>query len=330
MTLHLRCGYDIIPQLREAGLPGRMARWDDPLCEGPLREWPDDAARRAERAFWLAGRYEEPESVVRQNLEAADRALLSGADEDEVVLWFEHDLFDQAILVFLLHRLAELAPERTTLICIDSFPGVPAFIGLGQLNRSQLAELYPGRRPISAEQFALARRAWGLLATGDPEGLWALGAERSLELPFLGMALRRYLAELPSVRNGLSQTESLGLQSIGAGADTPGHAFVAVQRFERHPWQGDAMFYATLRGLADGPYPLLSAGGMGGRLPRLRDATFPNTRLELTPDGRAVLTGRIDWCRLAQRPRRLGGIPIEAAEPAWRWDEEAERPVKTI
>ena len=41
-------------------------------------------------------------------LELAQARLARAGREDEVVLWFEHDLFDQAILVFLLDRLADL------------------------------------------------------------------------------------------------------------------------------------------------------------------------------------------------------------------------------
>ena len=51
-----------------------------------------------------------------------------------------------------------------SLICIDRFPGVERFIGLGQLDPAQLASLYPSRRQVTAEQFALYRlpaRTWG-------------------------------------------------------------------------------------------------------------------------------------------------------------------------
>jgi hypothetical protein len=302
-----------------------VARWSDPLCEGPLREWPDDAARRTERAHWLAARYGHPEAELLREQAAADEALESAATEDEVVLWFEHDLFDQAILVFLLQRLADLAPERTSLICIDRHPAVSEFVGLGQLAPNDLADLYPRRIRVRPDQFALARRVWRLLCGSDPEGVWALGEDRQAPLPFLGRAMRRYLAELPSVRTGLSQTEELGLHAVAAGADTPRHAFVAAQRFEEAPWQGDAMFYATLRGLAEGPAPLVRP--VAGRLPSVEDPAFADVRLELTPEGRAVVTGRLDWCRIGMPPRRLGGIPIEGPEPAWRWDDRRGRPV---
>lgn len=326
MVLHLRCGDDILDALARAGIPGTRAQWGDPLCEGPLAPWEDDAERRTERARWIAGRYGEEKAVVVERLAAADRTLETAADADEVVLWFEHDLFDQAILVFLLARLGRLAGERTRLICIDRFPGVVDFAGLGQLSPEQLASLYPFREPVGTAQFEAAARVWGGFCGGDPLALLEAADRAGATLPFVPAAVRRYLAELPSRRNGLSQTEMLALQAVAAGADTPRHAFVAAQRFEPAPWQGDLMFFATLRELCLGPVPLLTHGG--GRLVQASDGTFAATRLELTAQGRGVLTGRSDWCALAPASRRHGAILIEGAHPAWRWDERAGAPVR--
>jgi hypothetical protein len=326
-VLHLRCGQDILPQLADAGLPGDAAAWDDPLCEGPLREWPDDGARREERSAWLAARYGRGAADVLAGLERADTALARAGREDEVVLWFEHDLFDQAILAFLLHRLGEIARERTRLICIGSHPEVPDFVGLGQLTPGQLAGLFPERVPVTEAQFETADRAWAALTGGDPDGIWRLARGGGEPLPFLGAALLRYLAELPSVRNGLGQTESHGLAAFAAGADTPRHAFQAVQRFEERPWQGDAMFYATVRLLALGPAPLLAP--TAGRIPKPGDPAIGGTRFEVTPEGREVLAGRADWFRIARPTRWHGSVLLEGPEPLWRWDEQAERPVRS-
>jgi hypothetical protein len=307
-------------------MPGEIAKWADPLCEGPLRAWPDDAARRLERAAWLSARYGQPEGSVLADLESQDIALASADHQDEVVLWFEHDLFDQAILVFLLARLAELAPERTSLICIGSFPGVTDFAGLGQLSPDQLATLFPARLPVTADRFTLAQQAWDALTGGDPEVIWTIATSGTPALPFLGEALLRYLAELPALRHGLGQTESLALQAIAAGADTPAYAFQAIQRFESRPWLGDSMFHAMLRLLATGPSPLLVPAA--GPLLPVSDPAFGSAKLELTTEGRAVVTGRADWCRLAGACRWHGSILLEGPEPAWRWDERAERPVR--
>ena len=326
--LHLRCGDDILEMLEAAGIPGEKAKWCDPLCEGPIRAWPDDGARRAERSAWIAARFGgDPKEVLHQ-FEAEDMTLASAARQDEVVLWFEADLFDQSILVFLLDRLAEIAPGHTSLICIGSYPGVSDFVGLGNLSPEQLATLFPARVPVTAAQFGLARTAWEVLQSGDPEAMWALASSGTPELEFLADAIRRHLADLPSTRTGLSLTESLSLMVFAAGADTPGHAFPAVQRFETRPWMGDVGFFATLRLLASGPTPLLRAQG---KLPRVDDHhAFLQTKFEVTDHGRAVLEGREDWFRLAGVSRWHGSILLEAPEPGWRWDERAERPVKAI
>lgn len=324
--LHLRCGDDILPRLEAAGLPGEFKRWADPLCEGPLRAWADDGERRSERSAWLAARHGLPPNDALAGLEADDLALASAGRADEVVLWFEADLFDQMILVYLLDRLSELAPNRSSLICIGHHPEVREFVGLGQLSPLQLEALYPTRVPVTPAPFALARTAWETLTSGDPERLWALAGTGTPELPFLADAIRRYLAELPSVRNGLGLTEWLALQAFLAGADTPFHAFSTVQRFESRPWQGDTMFYAQVRLLASGPMPLLRPRG---KMPAVGDRSFEQVKFEVTEHGRAVLAGREDWCRLSGASRWHGSILVEGPRPRWRWDERAERPVRS-
>ena len=321
--LHLRCGDDILPAIAEAGLPGTAVQWCDPLCEGPVRDWPDEGARRGERSAWLAARYGmAPEEALRR-LEGEDLALASAAREDEVVLWFEADLFDQSVLIYLLDRLAELAPDRTTLICIGSHPAHPNFVGLGQLETPEIAALFPTRVRVTPEQFETARAAVRTFASGDPEAIWSFALTESGSLEFLGDALRRWLAELPSTRNGLGMTESMGLQTFAAGADTPRDAYPVVQRFETRPWMGDTGFYETLRLLTLGPAPLLRPLG---KVPRPGDPAFATARFEVTDMGRAVIAGREDWFRVSGVSRWQGSVLLEAPRPAWRWDEAAGRP----
>ena len=62
---------------------------------------------------------------------------------DELVLWFEHDLFDQLNLIQLLTHLGGRPRSKpVTLICIDRYPGHPNFKGLGELAPRDLAALF--------------------------------------------------------------------------------------------------------------------------------------------------------------------------------------------
>ena len=62
---------------------------------------------------------------------------------DEVVLWFEHDLFDQLMLSFLLHWFSNqtLGHTKLNLLCIGDYPGIDLFRGLGTATSKQLETL---------------------------------------------------------------------------------------------------------------------------------------------------------------------------------------------
>jgi uncharacterized protein DUF1835 len=325
--LHIRCGDDILGTLDRAGIAGDKIRFSEVLSEGPLRYPADDARRQKERASYLAARYFVPMTETYREIVGQDWRVTQCVRYDEAVLWFEADLFDQAILVYLLQRLAPLQQEtRVSLICIGEFPGVERFIGLGQLTPEQLALLLPTRQRVTRRQFALARETWVALTHRHPRELNRISRMRTRALPFLPAALRRFLAEYPSTANGLSQTEQLALEAIASGARTPGQAFVAVQAREPRPFMGDAMFYAVLRDLASGDFPALA--GSRRNLPRLADAELRDCELWLTPLGQRVLANKADWFRLSETARWMGGVLVRGPKPRWRWDRKRGRLVE--
>jgi hypothetical protein len=313
--LHLRCGTDILDSLDAAGVPGRKAAWADPLCEGP---WPalDRALVRPMRARHLAERYQRGFMATLADLVAADESLDAAAAEDEVVLWFEHDLYDQAILAWLLDRLAPLAPRvRLSLVQVHEHPGIRRFIGLGQLDAAALGALFAARAPVSGAQLALASRAVAAWTADEPHALARLRTGATA-LPHLAPAIERYLAEYPGVRDGLAASERLALEAIAGGAGTASAAFVAVQAREPRPWMGDAMLVARLRSLAEGVNPLLAVEGEWGL------ELDGDPRLALTPLGRRVLAGEADAWAIRPQERWMGGVHLRPGGVDWRWNGE--------
>ena len=124
------------------------------------------------RARFLRRTARRRSQEVKDTLASWDRAIADGCRAGDIVLWFEHDLFDQLLLIRTLDLIG--GPERTaphsnvSLICIDSFPGVDRFIGLGQLSDEQLATLIGTERPVTSGQYALASEAWKAFRSPDP------------------------------------------------------------------------------------------------------------------------------------------------------------------
>jgi hypothetical protein len=319
--LHVTNGESAGNTLGQTTLGGAVLTWQDVLHEGPVPALPRRELLHA-RARFLADCGWGGQQALLASLERRDRQLLEALrDELQVVLWFEHDLYDQLQLVdaLALAHTQEGAPE---LIVIGSFPGKPSFAGLGELTARELETLWPSRGRATPAVLEAATRAWAALRAPEPTGLIE-GATRDVaELPFLAAALRRLLEELPAPGDGLSGTERRALQAVAAGAHSPPAAFVAAQRLEQAPFLGDAWFYRALSALGQGATRLLETDG-GAPLPApppLSDSRqFARLRLRLTGTGEDTLRGEADRVELVGVDRWIGGTHV-TPDNAWRWE----------
>jgi hypothetical protein len=291
--------------------------WQDVLHEGPVPAVSRPQLLRL-RATFLSGCGWGSRSAILSSLERRDRRLVEALREGvQVVLWFEHDLFDQLQLldVLALARDLRAAPE---LIVIDSFPGKPAFRGLGELTADELETLWPARRPATPEALDVAAAAWDAFRAPEPSALAQLAVRGSDALPFLDNALLRLLEGLPAPENGLSGTERRALEAIAAGTRTPLAAFVAEQELELAAFLGDAWFYRALADL-DGLVETIDGSPLPAP-PPLSDAhVFARLPIRLTKEGERVLHGEADRVELLGIDRWIGGVHI-TRENVWRWD----------
>jgi hypothetical protein len=316
--LHVTNGDVVAHSLVAAGLGGEVSVQADVLHEGPCPAGVSEAEWVETRARYLASRGYARHDDALERLVASDDALRSAGSHDEVVLWFEHDLFDQLILARILSWFATRGAghARLSLVSINSYPGFVRFSGLGQLTPGQLAGLFPGRLPVTEVHLRLGDEAWGAFCAPDPVRLSALLGADTRPLPYLNASIRRALEEYPSTLNGLSRSEHQALAALAAGAPDLGSAFRSSQEMEHDVFMGDVPFFALVQALADAPLPLVVLGPAHAPSPGTRSAA-------LTPLGHEVLAGRADHARLNGLDRFVGGTHLHGRAPAWRWEGRA-------
>ena len=324
--LHVTNGESAGNTLRQTGLGGAVLPWQDVLHEGPV-----PAVSRAKllrtRATFLSECGWGPRSAIQSSLERRDRQLREALrDGRGLVLWFEHDLYDQLQLLDAL-ALADGLGGSLESIVVAAFPGKPSFRGLGELTPDELETLWPARHEVRAETLAEASAAWAAFRAPEPVALAELAVRGSEELPFLGAALLRLLEEVPAVESGLSRTERQALEAIAGEARTPMGAFLATQDMEEAPFLGDAWFYRSLSNLGQGDERLLETqeGEPLPAPPPLSDGQeFARLLLRVTAAGERVLGGKADRVELLGVDRWLGGSHV-TPESGWRWDSAARR-----
>lgn len=323
--LHVLNGDATRSKLEASDVPGRLVVWADALHDGAV---PGDLSRPdwlEVRARFIADAGYATLEEARATLAQWEVGLESHSDHREVVLWLEHDLFDQLLLLHHLDWFAERRrPDtRLSLICVGEYPGVADFKGLGQLAPDQLASLLGTRRTVTARQLELGRAGWRAFTAPDPRGLESFLAGDTTDLPFLAPALRRLLEEYPSTRDGLSLTERRILELVVEGSRPAVEVFHALHAAEAAFYIADLSFWRVITELAAGADPLVRiADGREG------DPSAENPlrgrRIASTDSGRAVLAGA-GAVRLRGIDRWIGGVQLRGREAAWCWDPEAGR-----
>ncbi len=319
--LHVTNGKSAGNTLRQTAIGGAVLAWQDALHEGPVAARPRDELIRMRARFLADCGWGRRQALVA-SLERRDLQLLAALrDNRRVVLWFEHDLYDQLQLLDVL-ALAHAEGAAPELIVIGSFPGKPSFAGLGELTANELETLWASRRPAAPAALDQATGAWAALREPEPTTLAEWAGRDSAELPFLAAALRRLLDELPAPADGLSGTERRALQVVAAGACAPSAAFVGAQRLEEAPFLGDAWFYRALSALGQGPNRLVETedGEPLPAPPPLGDnQRFARLQLRLTATGEDTLRGKADRVELLGIDRWIGGTHV-TPDNLWRWD----------
>ena len=187
---------------------GDFLECSDPLCQGPAapdHDWLQQRAAFLAHAY--GARMGRIATQIIDGLEHAEAGLRSAADTYErVVLWFEHDSYDQLVLARCLAQLVQTPPRRLELIAVNHYPGAARFIGLGQLPPEAIRLLWNTRQTVSRPQLLIGPAVWHMLRAPDPTTLAASANAGIPELPDLARALRRHCQELPWVEDGLIPT----------------------------------------------------------------------------------------------------------------------------
>jgi hypothetical protein len=193
--------------LRRAISGAEVLPWRDVLHEGPVPLTATLAELTAIRGDYLADRGLGDREEIAANLKARDRGLARASAFERVVLWFEHDLYDQLQLLQILDWFSRA--ERGDLLLVQ------ASESLGWQTAQEIKALAALEQPVSDEQLALVADAWSAFRAPTPEPWQALLRGDLSPLPFLDQAVRRMLEELPGP-DGLSRSERQILTALAS------------------------------------------------------------------------------------------------------------------
>ncbi|PIQ47076.1 MAG: hypothetical protein COW03_17300 [Cytophagales bacterium CG12_big_fil_rev_8_21_14_0_65_40_12] len=218
-TLHILNGDSSKLKFEQSRIKGTATVWRDVLSDGPVSiDFASPDFWQSRKTFFssffgvISLRYE-------QDVIAEFKKIQKFNAYDEVVLWFEYDLFCQINLIALLHwfKNQEIKAPKISLICVGWEEGFEGLVGLGEIPTDDYPSLYERRRILGSNDFNLASDAYLAYCSEDPRDLETFILLPSNEFPYLGLAFMAHLKRFPSSKTGFNVIEEKIMELINEG-----------------------------------------------------------------------------------------------------------------
>ncbi|MDT0607641.1 DUF1835 domain-containing protein [Croceitalea rosinachiae] len=207
--LHITNGDSFTNKLQSLPLKGDIITWREMLCEGQT------LCNVGSETFWktrfefLNKNYKVSKSWFVEKTLKEYRSLCNHKQQDQIVLWFEYDLFCQINMLAVLSWLkTHRRHAEISLICSGKEDETDKLYALGELNDEQLLGLYENRIVLSQDDVEYADYVWQLYCSDNPIRLENLTDFENYQFDYLSDAVTAHLKRFPSIKNGLNAVES--------------------------------------------------------------------------------------------------------------------------
>ena len=213
-TLNVTNGDLLTERLLKHQITGDFATWREMLCEGKTEvDLASDAFRKARIAFFKKN-YPEQAATYDDKF-GCQLAIIADAHQyDEIVLWFEYDLFCHINMIACISFLKSLEyGGKIFLVCSGWVEHQTQLYGLSQLTDAQLRDHYKNKVLLNSHDIFLADDLWRLYCGQDHLPLNPKRAQDSHFL-YLSNCLCAHKERFPHKDTGLNTLETNMLRLI--------------------------------------------------------------------------------------------------------------------
>ncbi len=194
-VMHILNGDSSRYLLENSGLDGDHLVWREMLCDGPLEE------EVGSDQFWKARYQFYQETLHVDKLDYYDKVIkeLVRIEDlsiyDEVVLWFEYDLFCQVNLIACCSYLLTYFKKDISyyLICVGKEKDRQGLMSLGHFTPQDFPELYANKVKLSRSDLLFADRCWKLFSSGSQATIRTFDFAQNKKFRYLKSAMDQFL-----------------------------------------------------------------------------------------------------------------------------------------
>lgn len=208
-TLHITNGDSLTHRIQELNLvDGEFMVWREMLCEGPTEIKIEEEVSVKKRALFLKKYYRIPPSDYEKKFVSQLKKLDNLAKYDEIILWFEYDLFCHINMIAAISLLLRKKNRETPvfLVCSGRIEHEKKLFGLCDLSHSQLKKHLQGKIKLSHDDLEFAAHIWTLYCESKPEKMIGQIKQNS-SFEYMSICIRAHLQRFPNMLTGLNVLE---------------------------------------------------------------------------------------------------------------------------
>jgi len=207
--LHITNGDNFTQRLKKMDIEGDVITWREMLCEGKTLTNVGSETFWKTRYEFLHKNYKVSKSWFIEKTLKEYRSLCNHKQQDQIVLWFEYDLFCQVNMIAVISwLLANRKYAQISLVCTGDEDGSGKMYGINDLSDEQLLDLYKNKKVLSQDDTEYADYVWQLYCSNNPMRLENLSDFEDYQFSYLGAAIKSHLKRFPSIVNGLNNMEN--------------------------------------------------------------------------------------------------------------------------
>lgn len=207
--LHITNGDSFTERLKTLDFKGDIITWREMLCEGRTETNVGSESFWKTRFEFLNKNYKVSKSWFIEKTLKEYRSLCNHKQQDQIILWFEYDLFCQINLLAVVSWLkANRKYAEISLVCSGREDESEKLYGLNELTNEQLQKLFDNRIILNQDDIEYADYIWQLYCSDNPIRLENLTDFKDFQFDYLSDAIEAHLKRFPTIKNGLNNVEN--------------------------------------------------------------------------------------------------------------------------
>lgn len=207
--LHITNGDSLTNRLKSMDLKGDIITWREMLCEGKTLTNVGSESFWKTRFEFLNKNYKVSKSWFIEKTLKEYRSLCNHKQQDEIVLWFEYDLFCQINMLAVISWLkTHRKYANISLVCSGKEDDTDKLYSFGELDDAYLLQLFEKRTELKQDDIEYADYVWQLYCSDNPIRLENLSDFENYGFNYLSDVIKAHLRRFPSIKNGLNDLEN--------------------------------------------------------------------------------------------------------------------------